>query len=188
MAAQVGGDRVPAQVGEVVEEVGEVLLGPGEAVDEHERTSAGTCLRDRQLHAARAHASNPHRHLLRPRWGNRTACRTPAAPVGWPSWVGESGWPCGSRIRLDTVRWAPGTAVWAGAALVVIVGGIAISALRWQRVALALGLDGRLLTMFSWYLAGYFVGSFLPSTVGGDVLRVARLTKRTGDSAAAFAS
>ena len=38
------------------------------------------------------------------------------------------------------------------------------------------------------YLASLFVGNFLPSTVGGDVLRVTRLGGETGDTAGPFAS
>jgi uncharacterized membrane protein YbhN (UPF0104 family) len=39
-----------------------------------------------------------------------------------------------------------------------------------------------------YYLAGQFVGNVLPSTVGGDVLRVSRAAKSTGSSDVAFAS
>lgn len=92
------------------------------------------------------------------------------------------------RIHLGSIRWTPASTAWLAAACTVILGGIAMSALRWQRVAVALGVPGRLSTMFGWYLAGYFVGSFLPSTVGGDVLRVARLSSVSGDRPASFAS
>jgi uncharacterized membrane protein YbhN (UPF0104 family) len=92
------------------------------------------------------------------------------------------------RIHLGTIAWTPASTAWLAAAGVLILAGIGISALRWQRVAAALGVPGRLTTMFGWYLAGYFVGSFLPSTVGGDVLRVARLSSSSGDTPASFAS
>lgn len=92
------------------------------------------------------------------------------------------------RIHLGSIPWTPASTAWLAAAGLLILGGIAISALRWQRVAGALGVPGRLSTMFSWYLAGYFVGSFLPSTVGGDVLRVARLSSVSGDRPVSFAS
>jgi uncharacterized membrane protein YbhN (UPF0104 family) len=40
----------------------------------------------------------------------------------------------------------------------------------------------------SHYLAGQFVSNVLPTTIGGDVLRVSRLSKETGESPATFAS
>jgi hypothetical protein len=43
-------------------------------------------------------------------------------------------------------------------------------------------------TLLSHYLAGQFVGNVLPSTIGGDVLRISRATKTTGTGDVAFAS
>jgi uncharacterized membrane protein YbhN (UPF0104 family) len=69
----------------------------------------------------------------------------------------------------------------------VTLGGFALSAWRWQRVLGVLDVRSRLSTLFSHYLAGQFVGNFLPSTIGGDVLRVSRLSA-TAPGAASFAS
>jgi hypothetical protein len=69
----------------------------------------------------------------------------------------------------------------------VTLGGFALSAWRWQRVLWVLDVHSRLSTLFSHYLAGQFVGNFLPSTIGGDVLRVSRLSA-TAPGAASFAS
>jgi hypothetical protein len=69
----------------------------------------------------------------------------------------------------------------------VTLGGFALSAWRWQRVLGALDVHSRLSTLFSHYLAGQFVGNFLPSTIGGDVLRVTRLSA-TAPGTASFAS
>jgi len=66
--------------------------------------------------------------------------------------------------------------------------GIVLSAVRWQRVLAAMELRTRLRTLLSHYLAGQFVSNFLPSTIGGDALRVTRLSKSSGESPAAFAS
>jgi uncharacterized membrane protein YbhN (UPF0104 family) len=73
-------------------------------------------------------------------------------------------------------------------ALVVTVSGIGLSVLRWQRVLVALGLATKVRTLFRVYLAGLFVGNFLPSTVGGDVVRVTRLARITSQRPRAFAS
>ena len=61
-------------------------------------------------------------------------------------------------------------------ALLTTFGGIVLSAWRWQRVLAVFDADTRLPNLVSHYLAGQFVGNFLPSTIGGDVLRVSRLT------------
>lgn len=73
-------------------------------------------------------------------------------------------------------------------ALVVTLSGIGLSVLRWHRVLLALGLATKVRTLFRLYLAGLFVGNFLPSTVGGDVVRVSRLARITRQRPGAFAS
>jgi glycosyltransferase 2 family protein len=83
--------------------------------------------------------------------------------------------------HLSTVAWL---AVAIGTALV----GIALSAWRWQRVLAVFDIPVRLRILLSHYLAGQFVGNVLPSTIGGDVLRVTRGAKSTGSSSTAFAS
>ena len=52
MTPLVGGDHVVAALGEHVDPVAEVLLGPGEAVDQQQRSSADARLGDRQAHVA----------------------------------------------------------------------------------------------------------------------------------------
>jgi uncharacterized protein (TIRG00374 family) len=66
--------------------------------------------------------------------------------------------------------------------------GIVLSTLRWWTVLSALGLRARVRTLLNHYLAGLFVGNFLPSTIGGDVLRVARQSADNGDRPSTFAS
>jgi glycosyltransferase 2 family protein len=73
-------------------------------------------------------------------------------------------------------------------ALAVTLLGVVLSAFRWQRVLAALGVHSPLLQLTKHYLASLFVGNFLPSTVGGDVLRVTRLGAETGENSAPFAS
>ena len=53
--------------------------------------------------------------------------------------------------------------------------GIVLSAVRWQRVLDVLGLHAALRRLLSHYLAGQFMSNVLPTTIGGDVLRVSRL-------------
>ncbi|GAC1528521.1 MAG: lysylphosphatidylglycerol synthase transmembrane domain-containing protein [Acidimicrobiales bacterium] len=77
--------------------------------------------------------------------------------------------------------------------------GIVLSAYRWQRVLVAMELPSKLGPLLNAYLASQFLSNFLPSTIGGDALRVSRLsaTQRadprpagtnTGGTPAAFAS
>jgi glycosyltransferase 2 family protein len=66
--------------------------------------------------------------------------------------------------------------------------GIVLSAWRWQRVLDVFDVQVPLRTLTKHYFAGQFVGNVLPSTVGGDVLRVSRATTTTGSGSVAFAS
>ena len=75
-----------------------------------------------------------------------------------------------------------------GAALVFTLIGVVGSAFRWQRVLATLDVHSGLFGLSRLYLASLFVGNFLPSTVGGDVVRVSRLAAETGRSPEAFAS
>lgn len=86
--------------------------------------------------------------------------------------------------------WNRGTALWLiGAALLTLLG-IVVSAIRWQQVLKAMGIHEKLNHLVPLYFAGHFVSNVLPSTIGGDVLRVSRFTKRVpeANSADTFAS
>lgn len=80
------------------------------------------------------------------------------------------------------------TVGWLAVAMLLTLGGLVLSALRWQRVLEVLGLHAGLRRLLSHYLAGQFVSNVLPTTIGGDVLRVSRLSKETGESPKTFAS
>jgi uncharacterized membrane protein YbhN (UPF0104 family) len=85
-------------------------------------------------------------------------------------------------------EWRLSTALWLGGAALLTLAGIVLSALRWQKVLEALGLRAGLRRLLSHYLAGQFVSNVLPTTIGGDVLRVSRLSRETGESPGTFAS
>jgi uncharacterized membrane protein YbhN (UPF0104 family) len=95
-----------------------------------------------------------------------------------------------TRFHLSSLlpRWHTSTLAWLVVGLVLTLVGIVLASFRWQRVIVGLELRDRLPTLLSHYLAGLFVGNFLPSTIGGDVLRVTRLSSDTGDSPTSFAS
>ncbi len=81
-----------------------------------------------------------------------------------------------------------GTVLWLTFAALLTLLGVVLSALRWQKVLEVLGLHAGLRTLLSHYLAGQFVSNVLPTTIGGDVLRVSRLSRDTGESPRSFAS
>jgi uncharacterized protein (TIRG00374 family) len=75
-----------------------------------------------------------------------------------------------------------------GLALFVTFIGVVLSSWRWQAVMRAFDIEAPLTTLTGHYFAGLFVGNVLPSTIGGDVVRVARASDTTGSSSVAFAS
>lgn len=89
----------------------------------------------------------------------------------------------------ETIPDATGhTLAWLAGALVLTFLGVVLSAVRWSAVLAALDQHppfGRLLSL---YFAGQFVGNVLPSTIGGDALRVSRLSKDNGEGPTTFAS
>jgi len=77
---------------------------------------------------------------------------------------------------------------WLAGALALTLGGVIVSALRWSAVLRALDQHPPFRRLLSLYFAGQFMGNVLPSTIGGDALRVSRLGRETGESPTTFAS
>jgi uncharacterized protein (TIRG00374 family) len=94
------------------------------------------------------------------------------------------------RVHLSTLlpEWDRPAVVDLCAAVAVTLVGIVLSAVRWQRVLAALDAPAPLRSLTSHTFAGMFVSNFLPSTIGGDVLRVARLSAANGSRPTSFAS
>ena len=97
--------------------------------------------------------------------------------------------------RFPDVDWAAmfpefdrPTVLWLiGAAALTFVT-IVLAAVRWDAVLRALRLHERLRWLVDLCFAGQFVSNVLPTTIGGDVLRVSRLSRRNGDTETTFAS
>jgi uncharacterized membrane protein YbhN (UPF0104 family) len=99
-------------------------------------------------------------------------------------------WRLGDGVdwRHTVPDWSPEALAWMlGAALLMLVSYV-LSTFRWQQVVRALDLRDRFQRLLSHFLAGQFVSNALPTTIGGDVVRVARLSKDTGDAPGSFAS
>jgi glycosyltransferase 2 family protein len=77
---------------------------------------------------------------------------------------------------------------WLASAMVVTLIGIVLAALRWQRVLSTLELKSRISKLLSTYLASLFISNFLPTTIGGDLLRVSRISSENGEAPRTFAS
>ncbi|MFQ6016346.1 MAG: YbhN family protein [Anaerolineae bacterium] len=69
----------------------------------------------------------------------------------------------------------------------LVVVGLVIGAYRWQRLLIALGISVPLRTLTASYFVGLFFNNFLPTSMGGDVVRiydVARYSRQPSASAA----
>jgi glycosyltransferase 2 family protein len=66
--------------------------------------------------------------------------------------------------------------------------GVALSAAKWWVLLRARGEHQPFLWLLGAYLAGQFANNFLPTTVGGDALRIAQLGRRVGSYSQASAS
>ncbi len=118
------------------------------------------------------------------RWARVTPALRLVATVAMVTWLA-------TRVRLEQLQ-AVGlrahALLWLLGALVLTLLGVALSALRWHRVLVALGRPARPSALVRHYLASLFVGNVLPSTIGGDVLRVGRLAHDGGDTPRVMAS
>ncbi|WP_419947258.1 lysylphosphatidylglycerol synthase transmembrane domain-containing protein [Candidatus Poriferisodalis sp.] len=90
-----------------------------------------------------------------------------------------------SALDLDSKRAAAG---WLVTASLAIAAAFVTASARWWQVAATLDVKVSCRSMLSIYLAAQFVGNFLPTTIGGDVLRVNRLGRLCGSEANAFAT
>jgi len=81
-----------------------------------------------------------------------------------------------------------GTWAFLAAGILLMALSFVLCAFRWQQVIKVFGYDVLLRTLTKHYLAGQYVGNLLPSTIGGDVLRVSRSSAEIGSTSDAFAA
>jgi hypothetical protein len=96
-----------------------------------------------------------------------------------------------TKIPADSIQprnTHAGTLAFLAFGLAFTLVGFVLSAWRWQRVLAVFDISIPIRVLLAHYLAGQFVGNVLPSTVGGDVLRVSRVSKNIGTADVAFAS
>lgn len=75
-----------------------------------------------------------------------------------------------------------------GLALILQLAGVALSAFKWGVILRARGQGQPYRWLFESYLAGQFANNILPTTIGGDALRVTQLGRRIGSYSQASAS
>ena len=85
-------------------------------------------------------------------------------------------------------EWQASSWLWICLSLLLTLAAFGLASLRWLEVCRTLGASVTFSKVFSYFLAGQFVGNFLPTTVGGDILRVTRMGAEIGDHSRAFAS
>lgn len=77
---------------------------------------------------------------------------------------------------------------WLAGAAGFVVASIIVSALKWGVCARAVGLSPRFWQLTRYYFMGFFFNNFLPSSVGGDVVRIWKLGAAEDRMPAAAAS
>ena len=75
----------------------------------------------------------------------------------------------------------------AGAVILFLISYIVLS-IRWQVLVSGYGLRIPTYVLFQYYLIGLFFNNFLPTGIGGDVLRIYNLIQRSGERTIGFAS
>ncbi len=93
-----------------------------------------------------------------------------------------------ASLLSDIPEWSLVTGVWLAAALFLTFMSFVAGALRWESAVEALGMKESFSNLFAYFMAGQFTSNFLPTTIGGDILRVARLNKTVKDTPNSFAS
>lgn len=90
-------------------------------------------------------------------------------------------------VDIDSLWPDDSTAVaWLILALLCMMASAIFAAFRWQQVCRALDVTVPTSRLIWHTFAGLFLSNLLPTTIGGDVVRVRRLAKDTGDSADSF--
>ncbi|MEN6326744.1 MAG: lysylphosphatidylglycerol synthase transmembrane domain-containing protein [Syntrophomonas sp.] len=86
-----------------------------------------------------------------------------------------------ASLRIVRLEWIMGALGW-------IIISIVISTYKWQGVLTAQGLDLSWRELWKAYWVGQFFNNFLPSSIGGDAMRIIWVKDLSGDAAGAAAS
>ncbi len=78
--------------------------------------------------------------------------------------------------------------LWLAGAVLLLLLLLAAGSLRWGLLLKAQGVKLKPTSVFMYFMIGFFFNNFLPSTVGGDVVKTYYLAKFTGRGAESFVS
>ncbi|MCU0490504.1 MAG: flippase-like domain-containing protein [Chloroflexaceae bacterium] len=116
----------------------------------------------------------------------------------WRRWLGPLRFFVSGGLLLYLVWHANPASIWAewrtadlwliGLAIVLQLLGVLLSTLRWQALLAGRGQAQPLPWLLAIYLAGQFANNFLPTSVGGDAVRLVQLGRRIGSYSQASAS
>ena len=84
--------------------------------------------------------------------------------------------------------WDFWTILWIVAAFALTMLSFVAATWRWSQMVHAIGLRESFPRLLSHFMAGQFISNFLPTTIGGDIVRIARLRKDVQDTPRSFAS
>lgn len=92
--------------------------------------------------------------------------------MGWIGW--KTDWPAVHRAFVNLDVWC-----WLGAVGVLLIAQT-VSAVRWRIFARQLGLERSVIQLTRYYLIGMYFNLLLPTSVGGDVVRIWYLDGNSG--------
>ena len=84
--------------------------------------------------------------------------------------------------------WREGRSIYIAVAVVIFLFSQLVQTIRWQILVSGYGLKIPTSVLFQYYMIGLFFNNFLPTGIGGDVIRIYKLVQRSGDRTVGFAS
>lgn len=94
----------------------------------------------------------------------------------------------GAQLSDFTALAQKADVVYLGIGLLLVVAALVVSAYKWQLLLVVQNVQVPLWRLFSSYLVGLFFNNFLPTNIGGDLVRMHDISKYSGRGAEAVAS
>ncbi len=91
-------------------------------------------------------------------------------------------------IDILTTAWRANGFVYLAAAFFFEILAVFIMSMRWRKLLSGYRLKVKLSRLTGFYLIGLFFNNFLPTSIGGDVIRIYKVVNETSDRASGFAS
>jgi uncharacterized protein (TIRG00374 family) len=91
-------------------------------------------------------------------------------------------------IKVIATIWNAGGIIYIIFAVTIFLVSIYIYSVRWQILIKGYRLKISLFKLFTFYLMGLFFNNFLPTSIGGDIIRIHKLIQHIGERTIGFAS